>query len=832
MAAALLEDQPLVARVNEDWDELTTGSQIMRPDWDFSPIRLRTMHHLPHVFFDTLRPERPDCPVLVPSSFTRSRDRLISLDLYCYEPCGLPTGDFMPAEKSQIRLMTASPITLRACIPAPDQVTPERAYYKDLNFYKQTLFHTPFLSRGRAVTLLEYRNAEIVFEVDNWFSQLPQGVQRYLLPLQSAYAKWYNDHVRDLTQNYSYCTLCKTKQSNLQRHHMKYHARYRTVWFCPLPGCPSSLSSKDGLVKHLMTPCHARGMSETLARKVAKQVANQNCFWPITQLMADKLLVASKRLIRYIALYSMAGVAMETKLFRIHPNTRDTPFMEACAAFLTPKMDLSQVMPSGCQFRRVAQPPSNVPALSDRPSASDYSEEVLTITPDEMRAAVTTPVFQPYRGETGRTWMKEEYGVIMDTSSIMSAETERDDTDDDSCSFDLGPEPFDPSTISRLPSDEWLDDHQQGLHPGSSEPRFDPDDRFLTMPVKPSLLDLMRSDLETNELQKPPSMPVRAPQTTMNWDFDYIRDEPPTVQRVPIENQPHSTPRAEPRTTHPRLRPAIAPPRPRALSAPPSAHPAKKLAVQYMPTTEDITPPATPPRADIRTPPRADIRTPEKAIDIEVVPDTPPAVKRTGRGRGRGKWRAQQQQAPRVGMRSSSRIQELEQREVEEARAASARWPAQPNVTTQIETMTRQMHIGEVPMNTQDELERVFPSGEEDAGMRVFPSGEEDAGSSSRQPPAAGLVSRQQDTYFIPPPSRVVGGARGRSVPVSTATLGLIHRQDPNLAAQLRENPASMMQERTRRRVYSTIRLIRTGLIGQMASLQQWEKAMNDQDGL
>ena len=175
---------------------------------------------------------------------------------------------------------------------------------------------------------------------------------------------------------------------------------------------------------------------------------------------------------------------------------------------------------------------------------------------------------------------------------------------------------------------------------------------------------------------------------------------------------------------------------------------------------------------------------------------------------------------------------EMEQREVEEAQAASARWPAQPNVTTQIETMTRQMHISEVPMNTQDELERVFPSGEEDAGMRVFPSGEEDAGSSSRQPPAAGLVSRQQDTYFIPPPSRAVGGARGRSVPVSTATLGLIHRQDPNLATQLRENPASMMQERTRRRVYSTIRLIRAGLIGQMASLQQWEKAMNDQDGL
>ena len=416
--------------------------------------------------------------------------------------------------------------------------------------------------------------------------------------------------------------------------------------------------------------------------------------------------------------------------------------------------------------------------------------------------------------------MKEEYGVIMDTSSIMSTETERDDTDDEVCSFDLGPEPFDPTTVSRLPSDEWLDDHQQGLHPGSSEPRFDPNDRFLTMPVKPSLLDLMRSDLETNELQKPPSMSVRAPQTTMNWDFDYIRDEPPTVQRVQNEPQPHSTPRAEPRTTHPRLRPAIAPPRPRALSAPPSAHPAKKLAVQYMPATEEITPPATPPRADIRTPPRADIRTPEKAIDIQVVPDTPPAVIRTGRGRGRGKYRAQQKPAPRVGMHSSSRIMELEQREEEEAQAASARWPAQPNVTTQIETMTRQMHISEVPMNTQEVLERVLSSGEEDAGTSL------------RQPPAAGLISRQQDTYFIPPPSRAVGGARGRSVSVSTATLGLIHHQDPNLATQLRDNPASMMQERTRRRVYSTIRLIRTGLIGQMASLQQWEKAMNDQDGL
>ena len=55
--AAFRDDMPLVERIDEDWDEFTTGSQIMRPDWDFSPIRMRTMHHLPHIFFDTLRPE-------------------------------------------------------------------------------------------------------------------------------------------------------------------------------------------------------------------------------------------------------------------------------------------------------------------------------------------------------------------------------------------------------------------------------------------------------------------------------------------------------------------------------------------------------------------------------------------------------------------------------------------------------------------------------------------------------------------------------------------------------------------------------------------------------
>ena len=294
-----------------------------------------------------------------------------------------------------------------------------------------------------------------------------------------------------------------------------------------------------------MSKPHARGVELTLGRKVAKQIANQNCYWPVTQLMADKLLVSPKRLICYIALYSMAGVAMETRLFRIHPSSRDTTFMEACAAFLTPKMSLSQVMPSGCHLRRVALPPANQLALADRPSASDYPEEQLTVTPDEMRAAVTTPVFQPYRGETGRVWMAKEYGVTMDNSSLMSSETERDETDDEIVSFDLGPEPYEPDDPTRLPSDEWLDDHQQGLHPGSSEPRYDPYDRYKPMPNQTTIMDMMRSDVETSELNKAPQPRARAPAQTVRWDFDFVRDEPPPVRRVQESPMETSTPQVQ-----------------------------------------------------------------------------------------------------------------------------------------------------------------------------------------------------------------------------------------------------------------------------------------------
>ena len=168
--------------------------------------------------------------------------------------------------KSQIRLMTASPITLCARVyPHRIKSRLSRLISRTLDFYKKTLFHTPFLiAWARSHHVLEYRDAQIVFEVDNWFSQLPQGVQRYILPLQSQYAKWYSgQRARPHSELLILLTLCKTKQTNLQRHHMQHHARWRAIWFCPIPGCPSSSKSKEGLVKHLMSKPHcARSGSE------------------------------------------------------------------------------------------------------------------------------------------------------------------------------------------------------------------------------------------------------------------------------------------------------------------------------------------------------------------------------------------------------------------------------------------------------------------------------------------------------------------------------------------------------------------------------------------
>ena len=281
---------------------------------------------------------------------------------------------------------------------------------------------------------------------------------------------------------------------------MQHHARWRTIWFCPLPGCPTSSPNKEGLVRHLQSKQHAKGVDVFRARTLAKQVVHQNCFWPMNQTFADKLLRASKRLLRYVALYSMAGVAIEGRVFRIPSTALDTALIDACTAFLTPRMALSQVLPSGCNLRRVAIQPKQQLAVSERPSASTFIEEETVVDPSTMQMALVTPAFQPYRGETGKAWMASEYGIAADNSSLISSTsgTERDDTDEEILSFDLGPEPFDPMGQGRLSSDEWLDDFQQGLVPGGSESR-NLDYKYLAMPMKPSLLDMMRKDIEDTD---------------------------------------------------------------------------------------------------------------------------------------------------------------------------------------------------------------------------------------------------------------------------------------------------------------------------------------------
>ena len=138
-----------------------------------------------------------------------------------------------------------------------------------------------------------------------------------------------------------------------------------------------------------------------------------------------------------------------------------------------------------------------------------------------------------------------------------------------------------------------------------------------------------------------------------------------------------------------------------------------------------------------------------------------------------------------------TRLAELQQREDEEALAASARWPPSPDLSTDIQHLTREMHISDVNRNTRAELESALPSGEEYSFRYITPA-------------SSGWPNQQTAGYIF----------HSTSVPVSTATLGLIHRQDPALAALLREEPASLMTQRTRRKVYSTIRLLRSGLIG------------------
>ena len=296
-------------------------------------------------------------------------------------------------------------------------------------------------------------------------------------------------------------------------------------------------------MKHLQSKQHAKGLGVYSGRVLSKQIVNQNCFWPVDQTLADHLLRASKRIIHYITLYSMAGVAMENRLFRIVPNARDTPFIDACAAFLQPKMELSQVMPSGCNLRHVAIQPRNQATLPERPSASAFVEEQTVVDPSTVEMDLLTPAFQPYRGESGRKWMAKEFGITADTSSLLSSTsgTERYETDEEVCSFDLGPEPYNPEGQGRLPSVEWMDDFQQGLVPGGSEPRNVDYEKYLAMPRKPSIVDMMRQKCDEND-EVPPTSPERA---RAHFSYDYTTDTPPDIRRI-VDEPMHSSPYPDP----------------------------------------------------------------------------------------------------------------------------------------------------------------------------------------------------------------------------------------------------------------------------------------------
>ena len=234
----------------------------------------------------------------------------------------------------------------------------------------------------------------------------------------------------------------------------------------------------------------------------------------------------------------------------IPSSSMDVGFIDACAAYLTPKMSLSQVRPSGANLRRVAIEPKPTRVLPERPSASTYREEDNIAEATALKIDLVTPVFQPLRGETGRTWFAIEYGITTDNSSLMSSESaaEREDSDEEIMSFDLGPEPFDPLVPERLPSDEYLDDLQQGLIPGGSEARvMDYNPVTHEMPVRKSLIDTMRQDMETtvDTREDTPMSPERAPAPTIGFSYDYATDEPPTIQRI-AEAPMHSSPYQDP----------------------------------------------------------------------------------------------------------------------------------------------------------------------------------------------------------------------------------------------------------------------------------------------
>ena len=181
------------------------------------------------------------------------------------------------------------------------------------------------------------------------------------------------------------------------------------------------------------------------------------------------------------------------------------------------------------------------------------------------------------------------------------------------------------------------------------------------MPVRPSLIDTMRQDMETkvDTWEDTSISPERAPAPTIGFSYDNTTDEPPVIQRI-AEAPMHSSPYQDLPKLHARAVPALLAPRPSSTSVPPVQH--------------------------------------------------------TGRGRGRGKWRSQSSETPGVGTRSRTRQPESAATQAQASRAA---WPEKPDKSLQITRMTRDLRLQDPPEDRFRDTQRTLPTFQIDEDQNV-----------------------------------------------------------------------------------------------------------------
>ena len=81
----------------------------------------------------------------------------------------------------------------------------------------------------------------------------------------------------------------------------------RAIYFCPIEGCPAVLADAQGLREHLRRATHK---GEETPRDVIERFVSQNCFWPLSKVMADAIFGCPQKLHAYVMLHSMAEVAL------------------------------------------------------------------------------------------------------------------------------------------------------------------------------------------------------------------------------------------------------------------------------------------------------------------------------------------------------------------------------------------------------------------------------------------------------------------------------------------------------------------------------------------